>query len=393
MAAGLPLLLCFVRLRPTVVHVAGAVLLAYAGLSVLWAPVPVEALQGLVLLTILGLAFCLGAEAGDLTQFYRAIALGLCVNAPIALLQAFGVSWIDRVVEQVMPPAGLFANKNMLGEAAALALAGCLAGRLPWPFWIGPAICLGLAQCWGGFAGVTVAVLVAVAQRSRLAAVVMALGIVLAAHTVLLVKPDRAHTVVVRGWIAMDAIENLRWFGHGVGQYWVTTPERAPRQESLNTRHWHAHNDGLEMVYEFGLGAVFYFLMLGLCLAAPSPRERIVLCAFLAVGLFGFPLYTATTALVGAVVAGSLAGAWPRLRLSVARRADHRGAGHAGARPLRGAHWRAVGRRAVVSARSVLARAAGTRGGGVASSDPAAGGAADHRRDAAQRSVRLGPAP
>jgi hypothetical protein len=365
-----PALLCFTSITMTRAHWAGLGFLAYATISLAWAPVAVEAWQGLAHLIILAILFCLGAELDNPKPLYKALALGMAVNAIFVIPQLYGHSW----VEQVSPPAGLFANKNMLGEAAALALIACYAGRLSWPYWLGPLFCVAAAQCWGAFAAVGVAAALAAGAWSKVATVVILIAMLLAAHFALS-SERRQNSIIVRGWIAMDAIGNLKWLGHGVGQYWVTTPENAPRQQFLNVRHWHAHNDALELIYEYGIGSAFYFAFVVLCLMAAEPGARLLLAGFLVEGLFGFPLFIASTAFIAVVVAGFAAGSRNRLRGPVDERADHRRSRHARAWGLRNQDEQVDYGGVAFSARSLPARAAGARGGSLFVHAAEAGGA------------------
>ena len=320
--------LFFVKIRMTPVHWVGLAFFTYATVSLLWSPVFVEALQGWAELVILAVAFCLGAEAKNLKWFYAAVAFGVSISAVIAALQVDGIETVERVVG----PAGLFANKNMMGEIAALALIGVVASGL-WIFAIGPLVALGVSTCAGAMFGVVAAAVYWLWSKSAMLGIAAMIAIVLGG--MVLVASSKNSTFIVRGRIWVDAIENLRWFGHGVGSYWVATPEHAPRQEAMNVRHWHAHNDAVEMVFDFGLGSVLFFGMVWLCLLGPASPDKYVLIGIIGVGMWGFPLFTPATGFVGAVCAGRLARRWADLRESVAYRPGYRSKRYAGAGPVR----------------------------------------------------------
>lgn len=326
LAIGLPVLLFFVpRIEMTTVHWVGLAVVGYAFASLAWIAVPVEAVDGLAKMTIVACAFVLGAQATDLKPTFVALAIGLAVNDVFGVLQYFGIHVVEIVYAN--KSAGLFANQNMYGELAALSLVGALAYRLWWtvPF---PALGLILSQCRGAWLGVAIAGIVALWTRSKLGAVAALLALIVAGNIALLI-PQAQNALIARGRVWMDAAENLSWRGHGVGQYWVTTPQHAPRQEAMNTRHWHAHNDPIEAVYEYGIAAILCVVFVGMCLAGPLTRERAILAAFLGIGLVGFPLHVPATAFVGALVAGRLARVRHELRCAVDRRSSLDGDGNA----------------------------------------------------------------
>lgn len=355
MAVCCPLLLFFVRIRMTPIHWLGVVFLTYAAVSFLWTPVLVEGLEGWAELLILACAFCLGAEAKNLKLFYIAVALGVTVSAVIALFQINGI----EIVEEVAPPSGLFANKNMMGEAATVALIGVVASGA-WMFAIGPLVALGLSTCWGAAFGALSALTLWIASKSVLAAVALVLAVVAVGLVSLEKDSTKRDTLIIRGRVWADAIENLKWFGHGVGSYWVATPQHAPRQEAMNIRHWHTHNDALEMVFDFGVGAGVLFVIVALCLMA-GEVERYVLAGLIGTGMFGFPLFTAATAFIGAVVAGRAARRWSDLRQFVDDCPDYSGQRDAGSWALHDPVLVFAKRCEAVSAGQVLAGAAGKR--------------------------------
>ena len=285
----------------TTAHWIGLLLVIYAGISALWSPVFVETLDAVAKFTILALAFLIGAETKDARGVYSAMSLGIAVNGVVAIAQSLG--W--QGVEQVVSPAGFYANKNFLGEIAALCVVSSLASR-SWWLVPGPVCSLVLTECRGAMAGVAVAGIAWTWKRSRLAA----FGLILACACgsfAALHSPTFRSTLLVRVNITLDAVENLTWMGHGIGSYWVSTPQHAPRQEAMNTRHWHAHDDMLEAVYEYGLASFLVVAFALYCLGGPFELERLILIAFMVEGLFGFPLHTPATGFMAAIAAGRIA--------------------------------------------------------------------------------------
>jgi len=79
-----------------------------------WAVDRLHALDELLHLVILAGAFYLGACARDLRPVWIGLGAGVALSTVIAIAQLLGFDYLA----QVAPPAGLFVNRNYLGEAA-----------------------------------------------------------------------------------------------------------------------------------------------------------------------------------------------------------------------------------------------------------------------------------
>jgi len=329
----LPAMLLVTRAHVTPAHVAGAAFLALATASLAWTPVLVEGLNALWWLLLFAAAFMIGAEQRDLRPVYTGLGLGLVPSACFAIAQAMGYAPVEQFSSS---PAGLFANSNLLGSVAAIALVGGALHRMWWLLPT-PLLCLVLSGSRGAWLGALAASVLMLWARSRLAALALALAILVASQYAFL--HSRGSTSVTspsaslhhRSWVWLDTVEGLTWQGRGIGSFWVASPAHAPRQQAANMRHWHAHNDFLEILYELGaLGLVLALAFTAFLAVGPLVPERIVLLAFLALGVTGFPLYQPVPALVGALAAGALAGRWRDLRNGVAVRELHPYARQAG---------------------------------------------------------------
>lgn len=342
LGVGAALLICLVRLRPTPAHWVLLGILAYAAASILWSVVPIDGVGAWIKLAILAVVFCVAAEQDDLTPAYVGMGLGLGVSAAIAGFQGFGVS----PVEQIAPPAGLYGNKNFLAEAAALVtVALVLTPRRRWLALL-PAAAIAVTMGYNvvmgqtGCRGAAVAILAAglVWLWRRMPWVTVGIVIVASAFGIDYVRsdPHRLASLVERFIIWSDTLDGLSWFGHGIGSYYTALPEHGPRLAMLmQARVVHAHNDALELIFEFGLGAVGFVSLLAMALAAGAERERLVLVAFLAAGLTGFPLYESSTAFLAFLVAGNLCGLGYRVGSVVDRGRTHSHRVHAEPGPLR----------------------------------------------------------
>lgn len=328
-SVSLPVALWYVRVRPTPAHWLGLALVAYAAASLWWTPVIWDGLQGLWFLLLWGAAFCLGAEREEMGDVYAGVALGLVPSAVLAVFQINNVS----PVLQLVGPAGLFGNKNFMGEIAALALIG-VAGKevthaeaadKAWPrrlrlagLLLAPAVSLALSGSRASWLAVAVAAaLWGWKRRPKLTAAAILAALVLTGYAVLS-RPSIAWTLEVRHDLWLDTIDGMTWKGNGIGSFYVWEPAHATRMDTVKERATHAHDDPLELAYELGAAASLYLAVVVIALAGPREAERLVLAAFLVEGSLGFPLYNPATALVGALTAGCLCGTGHRLRLALA---------------------------------------------------------------------------
>jgi len=277
---------------------------AYITISFLWSPLDYEFLLGYSHLLILCGAFFIGASIPSIRSLLIGAAIGLGINSIFVGFQTEGWS----LVQQSASPAGLFMNKNLLAEFSALILVGLLYEKLWW--WAVPVLpCLVFTQARGAIVAVIVAV--ALGQRRSVAIPVIA-ALAVFGVSVAVVVPG--HSFLQRLDIWKDTIENLTWLGHGWGQFFVTFPQHATHMDTLLERPEHAHNDFLELTYELGFGAILLAAFIASIWRSSLATEKAILAAFLVEGLFGFPFYIPTTAVVFAIVAGRLSAAGPDLR-------------------------------------------------------------------------------
>lgn len=240
--------------------------------------------------------------------FFIGLTTGLTVNAAIVMFQLMG--W--QGVQQIAPPAGLFANRNLLGETAALGLVAAVAWRL----WYGVPGCLGAllaTNARGALLGAAVGLLALLWRWSRLAA-----GGLAVVGTLVLVgwtgRGTKIESVIERVGIWQDAVLGMTLFGHGSGSFYTWYPAVATLHDTLDSRPDHAHNDFLEVAFELGLPGIAIFL--ALCWASwrwAAAEVRPVLACGAVIACFGFPLHTAAAAGIIALVAGYGAGFGPRV--------------------------------------------------------------------------------
>lgn len=208
-----------------------------------------------------------------LEPLVKAFAVGVGVSSLLAVCQALGWSPVD----QIIPPAGLFLNKNVMGETACLTI--ILAFRLEiWPYAALALPALVLSGCRSAWAAIAVATLWSAPWRLKLVALACCAAF-LASHPSTASLSQRFDM-----WSAV--VPSLDLWGNG--SYLQTMPY------GVET---HLHNDWLQLVYELGVAGL---IPLALVAAVPSAFGA----AVVVLASFGFPLQMPATAALVAVVIG-----------------------------------------------------------------------------------------
>lgn len=212
-------------------------------------------------------------------------AIGIACSGALAFCQkTLGYEGIY----QIAAPAGLFLNKNLMGEAACLALIAALCMR-KWSLALLALPALILSTSRASMLAVMVGLIVMThgLLRYLLLSALLLLG--LSAYSAGLLDST---TLVQRLYMWQQAIEQLTWLGNGsyhlVAPTWTET---------------HLHNDWLQAAFELGLVGI---APLAVILAAgTSETYRPFISALFVIGCFGFPLQAPTTAWLGAFIVGT----------------------------------------------------------------------------------------
>ena len=240
---------------------------------------------------------------------WKASAIALGLSALVCVLR-----WHGLVIPGQDGIAGLFPNKNFMGEAAALVTIGLLVTPRGW-FWLpGPMAALWCGSCRGAFLGLACAAIIWLWPRSKIAAIgFILLG--LGYGAVLMGEQQSTSDLAQRFMIWADAWDGLTIFGRGIGSYYAAVTEHGWRLfQFTNQRADHAHNDALELLFELGIpGLLMGLAFVGSLLSRPVQGSGLVLVCFVGVGLVGFPLHEPVTAFLGLVAAGNAAGVRYRL--------------------------------------------------------------------------------
>lgn len=233
---------------------------------------------------IVSAAFCWGLRHEQISRgVIAASCIGVAVSGGIGCLQLRGWTGID----QIAVPGGLFLNKNILGETAALAFIAAIGARL-WPAALLTIPALVLSTSRASWLAVAVGLILGThgLLRYSLLAAALATGLLLywAGHS------DSA-SLVQRLFMWGGAASDLRWFGNG--SYEAIYPM---------FREPHLHNDWLQLVYELG---IIGLVPVAVVLAAATRSEAVpFVAALVVIGSFGFPLQMPAAAWFAAFVIG-----------------------------------------------------------------------------------------
>ncbi len=314
LALAVPLLFP-AMVRVTVGHLALLLFVLGSALSLAWSPAIFAAVPALVYLLVFAGLFCVGSELPSLRPVYAGAALGLVPSSLVAISQHW-FGWSGVLQYGCVPasfctvPAGLFFNPNFMAELAVLVCAGLIAERMWWGLpLIAPAMLLPGAR--GALLALGFALLVWTGRRWVMA--LGALGLALAV-AVAIQSGFRVQSVAERFALWRDTLDGLTVFGSGIGSFYTLYPSFATRTDTLFARSDHVHNDGLELIFEAGLGAALFAVVV-LC-AFRYGRDlgaRLVFTGFCVIAAFGFPLHLPATVLLGALAAGHLCADGPRM--------------------------------------------------------------------------------
>lgn len=279
--------------------------LTYATLSILWSPSAWDGGYRLWQLALIALAFHYGYSLSDIRSFVLGLAIGCGFSSMLSVAQWYGVQPV--LFFSTSAQAGLFYNALFQGMALALVAIACLCLRL-WPAipFLLPGIYL--SQSRGAWIALALGAASWLFPSPRLLAIVILCAVL--AFTLSTAPSD-----VERMYIWQAALSRLAWFGNGSGSFislWLLTPIDGLRHPDS------VHNDALQLIFEFGLGAAPFFAVVAKALYRSSHPLWPVLAAFTFLSFFSFPLFTPICACLFALCAGrSLAsGGWAWVSLS-----------------------------------------------------------------------------
>jgi hypothetical protein len=280
----------------TAAHAAGLLFIAWAVASLFWTPAPLDAINALLVLFILGCCFCLGSQIENMRPVYIGAALGLSLSSVIAIAQWLGYHPLPKMTAI----SGLFVNGNFMAEAAALIVVALVAERIWWAVpMVLPALVLPLAR--GAMLACAVSLLLNFRHRREFWIVLAAVPLVAAAY--IAAKGVDLSSVNDRFGIWQATLANVPMFGHGLGSFRFLFPSIDIRILASSSPEF-THNEFLFVAFELGVVGLALFLAFCLTLAGPLDTARLVLIALFVEMCLEFPTHLPTTGFVGLVAAG-----------------------------------------------------------------------------------------
>jgi hypothetical protein len=314
LAVAVPMLLMWASAEDRIIghgpEVPLVLFLCWAALSFLWAANTIDAIGALMKWAIIGGTFMVGLLTTNMRAVWIGAGVGIVINCAVAGAQLHGtIDWAPTASGD--HPAGLFFNRTLLAEVAALVLVGCAVYRVWWA--IPPALfCVAVS---GSRVGIVVILFAALAYAAHVASrlrnrvdILPALAVAAAAFTALMLALwSRMPSTSERVNVLLDTWNGLTWFGRGIGSFETAFPSVATRIDTYASWTEHAHNDWLEVAFELGVpGVLLLAALYVLCFVRGREPERIVLAAFIGETLVGFPSHMPATAFLAALVAGHM---------------------------------------------------------------------------------------
>lgn len=227
----------------------------------------------------------------NLPAIYMLLGLIGLISVAFAIAQESGVSPWPTLMDL---PTGLFYSPIVQGGFLGLVIVAL--ARIEWwePM---PILAVGiyLSENRGGWVIAGVGLLATWVRQPLVILAVILVGAFLFTFNPTLSDLERLN-IWQAGWV------NLTWFGHGWGSYsdvWIV-------KHNLGYQPIHAHNDYLELAFEFGLYAVPIFCVLAYALAQTQSPEWPLLVAYCTFATFAMPSYIPATAGIGALALASV---------------------------------------------------------------------------------------
>ena len=267
-------------------------LVAWCALTILWAPNKYDAFGELFQLGIAAGVYILGSTVRDGKPYYLGFACGVLVATPF---DWFGVHIFGS-------------NSDILGEAAAVAIIGCVCVEA-----FGLAFFSFAPLIWSGsraaFLGLGICAVLYAARRTSWRNRILFVALPAAVATACLVVLGSHASNIERLNIWQDTLAGLTFWGHGLGSYWDMFPHFASRIDVLvaeQTRPDHAHNDLLELIFETGaIGGLLALAIVATVFSSSSPERYIVICVFV-MAFVGFSLHLPATLGMAAFALGRI---------------------------------------------------------------------------------------
>lgn len=276
----------------TVFHAVGLAFIAYAVLRLPFSPAPYASVFGLWLIVIMGLSVWFGTVMTNVRGLYAGLAFGASVSSLLAVFQHFGWEPVGTVSSN---PPGLYVNSVQQGTVIALIVVALASERM-WT-WV-PALVPGifLAHSRGAWLALATGLLGHYVRRLWVFSIVAVAG---AFYLLTPLSGDDAQRVLI--W--RFAWSNLKWLGWGPGIFYTVA---LPQNGAFSFYPEYAHNDVLQLAFEYGLGALLSVAVIGYALWRTDVKEWPIVLAFAAAGCYSMPLFMPITSFLALVAVGRI---------------------------------------------------------------------------------------
>lgn len=273
------------------VHWLGITFLAYAVASAMWSPISYLSGEGLWhWLFIIAPTFWLGSVLSNLRPIFVGMAVGLTVSSAVSIVNHFGYFPVDHYTGV---PSGLFYNAHIHGEIIAFVIVSLLAERA---LWLIPGLLPGILLSESRAALMLLATgAVFVFVRPVIALIAISVFVPVYFFGLYHISPSDAQRFMF--WVS--GIMGTTWLGHGPNSYQGFS-------DGFTLTLGPAHNDYIQLAFEFGIGSVMVYAIYAVGLLRTSEPYWPVFAIFALASVFSFPLYTPVTVFIGALVAGHL---------------------------------------------------------------------------------------
>lgn len=281
----------------------GFIFICYAAISLIWTEILNIAWFHFLQLVVLGCVFHIGRsiKENDLKTIFKGLVAGLGISVIISILQWQGFNLGIYVLSKSY--AGLFINPNIYSEISAILLISCIVLKL-W-YWI-PITIPGLlfTQSRAAYLALIIGLLIAIWKYNKYIAISLVLLVGLFG---LYFYWGKFSLISIQERLDMwaDTIQGFKIFGNGVGSYEALFPYYSTHINTELARPRYAHNDLLQIIFEFGIGSILFLMVLINVFRSNKPETAILLTVCV-ISIFTYPLHIPTPAFIAFLVAGYL---------------------------------------------------------------------------------------
>ncbi len=255
----------------------------------------------LLQLIALSCMFQLGERLKNPVPIFHGMLLGLGFSSLVALLQYFynytGVYAIETKTGAV---AGLFVNSNIYSEVSAVLLIAIIALKLFW--WI-PVTLPGLllVPSKSAFAALIICGFIEIFKKDKLIVLLILLAII--CFCGIFIDKFNFQSIYQRLDLWADTIRGFLFKGNGVGSFEILYPLNAINIDTATARPRYAHNDLLQLIFEFGIGILILIPVIWKVIKSDS-KLSIIVYAIGIISLFTYPFHVPMLAFIACLVAG-----------------------------------------------------------------------------------------